>query len=371
MRHRFSILALLGGLSLSMAGTSAFAGSCASGIPSQNCVLAPAAPFVSAPVYQAAPVTVQAIRPIIAVPTPVPTPAPVGFAGPALALGACQGPNPGPDCRTPVVVNPGAAPVFDPIEIHTTQPMGHLRSVNISRAPHVNITRVHGRGETVGLTDAPSGFTQGCHPSSTNYCRQNGLAQAASPVSFAAPIQTVSVAGSAPRIYGSTGMVPGIAHIPTSIVNRDHATATAVLNSGTIPARPAVHGGTVPHPSMMVGNAASYNTISNVGFAPITAPVINAAPVSITAAPISVSAAPVTFNPASSARFLPETLQADGTYWEQTSGPTIVDGMLASEVVCKRQAEVVNPIIGVPQAVPTPLPLACYNQAGVLAGGPF
>ena len=229
--------------------------------------------------------------------------------------------------------------------------MGHLRSVQIAGAPHVNITRVHGLNNPVGLVDAPTGFTNGCHPSSTQYCRNGAVAPQ--------PAPGVDISRFQPRTYGSTAMVPGIAHVPTSIVDRDYGRAQAVLNANG--------GGIVPHPSMMGGAiAAPIVSMSAPAFTPPAVTSFSPSPVISTPAAIQ---GPVTVNPASTARFMPETLRADGTYWEQTSGPTMVGGTMATKVICKRQAQVVNPVVGVPHPVPTPV--YCQQHGGLhLAGGP-
>lgn len=95
------------------------------------------------------------------------TPAMAGYCG--------QGPM-GPvykqNCNVPVVMIPSAPAVHDPVVVHTTQPMDHLKSIRYYGAPHVNVTRIHGLPPTVGLGDVPIGFTKGCHPTSTQYCRR-------------------------------------------------------------------------------------------------------------------------------------------------------------------------------------------------------
>lgn len=55
--------------------------------------------------------------------------------------------------------------------------------------------------------------------------------------------------------------------------------------------------------------------------------------------------------------------QGGGAYWEKASGPAIVDGLPATQIICRRQAprpapvtvNVVRPVIGVPTPVPTPV----------------
>lgn len=95
------------------------------------------------------------------------TPAMAGYCG--------QGPV-GPvykqNCNIPVVMIPSAPVVRDPVVVHTTQPMDHLRSIKYHGAPHVNIMRVHSLPPTVGLGDVPIKFTGGCNPTSTQYCRR-------------------------------------------------------------------------------------------------------------------------------------------------------------------------------------------------------
>lgn len=95
------------------------------------------------------------------------TPAMAGYCG--------QGPV-GPiykqNCNVPVVMMPSAPAVQDPVVVHTSQPMDYLRSIKYHGAPHVNVTRIHGLPPTVGLGDVPIGFTGGCNPTSTTYCRR-------------------------------------------------------------------------------------------------------------------------------------------------------------------------------------------------------
>ena len=189
------------------------------------------------------------------------------LAAPAFAGGNC---NTG-QCDMPVQVMPSYAPEFGPMTIRTQQPMGHLRSINFQRAPNVSITRIHGMMPNADVSDAPSGFTSGCHPTSTTYCRQDAgrpvqvqIAPQPQPVPLAlysppAPAPVVAVPSQprvvrigggydpskfAPRTYGDATFVPGIAHVPTSIVDRDPARAQQVLDTGRAVAQPVVVPGT-------------------------------------------------------------------------------------------------------------------------------
>jgi len=92
----------------------------------------------------------------------------------------------GGNCAVPVHVLPSMPTQFGPLTIQNQNPLGHLRTIDFQRAPHVSITRVHGLAPTATLSDAPSGFTGGCHPSSTTYCRQGG--NFAAPVNVPAPV---------------------------------------------------------------------------------------------------------------------------------------------------------------------------------------
>ncbi len=58
-----------------------------------------------------------------------------------------------------------------------------------------------------------------------------------------------------------------------------------------------------------------------------------------------------------------QPLAGGGDYWEKVSGPTVIGGFAATQIICRRQAprpapvrvQVVRPVIGVPVAVPTPI----------------
>ena len=295
---------------------------------------------------------------------------------PALA-GGC-GFGPGASCNVGVKVLPSTPPSFGPMTISHDNPMGHLRTINFQRSPHTSITRIHGMAPTASLADAPSGFTNGCHPTSTQYCRANAgtpvAVQMQQPV-MSAPIVSAPVASapviSAPaptmrtwtaqgydpakfqsRQYGENTFTPGIAHIPTSIVDRSPVNAQAVLNSGRTVAQPVV-------------SASNYN-FTNASA--VTLPDTMAPMASYTAQSYSGSTTPVSVGNDTYA----SNVAPDGTYWEKTSGVTVMGSTVATQVICKRQlprqvvnpvvnvpvpvpTRVVNPVIGVPVAVPTPV----------------
>ena len=289
-------------------------------------------------------------------------------AAPALAGGCMNG---GPNCDIGVKVIPSAPAQFGPMTVNTAHPMGYLRHVEFQRAPNVSITRVHGMVPTAGLSDAPSGFTNGCHPTSTQYCRKDvgtpvsvNLAPAPAPVvatPYVAPAPVVaqplrSYTGQgydaskfAPRQYGDASFVPGIAHVPTSYVDRSPANAQAVLNSGRTVTQPIANGGVTPAFGQTVPLAG--NVSYSAPFVP--APVM---PAPVVAAPVigAQATAPVLAGNGVYA----SNVGADGSYWEKTSGPTFFGDTLATQVICKRKlpTQVVNPVVNVPYAVPTPVP---------------
>ena len=289
------------------------------------------------------------------------------LAVPSALAGNC-GQFGGQNCDPGVVFNSAGVAIADPLQVNVAQPLGGLRSVHIRTAPAVSITRIYSQqGALAGIGDSPSGFTGGCNPTTTQYCRQNvgtpvnAVFNAqptqqfvASPIIAApivsapvvSPVVTPSVrfgsgynpAALAPRQYGEDVFTPGIAHIPTSYVDRSPHTAERLLQSGQT------------------------RTASNFSF--------NSAPTTTFAAPVASSHS---FSSHSVAAPTSHTgpVDADGGYWEQVSGPTLFGDTLATQVVCRRQApvvqqevqvqtqqvltQVVRPVV----AVPTPVPVYC------------
>ena len=305
----------------------------------------------------------------------------IASAAPAFAGGCMNG---APNCNVGVNVLPSTPAQFGPMTIQTAHPMGHLRQVDFQRAPHVSITRVHGLGPTAGLSDAPSGFTNGCHPTSTQYCRSNVGTPVSVNLAPAPVVATPYVAPSAPvvstpaytgrtftgqgydpskfasRQYGDNTFTPGIVHAPTSYVDRSPANAQAVLNSGRAVSQPLTVGGMTP--------AYGQTQPLNIGYAApvIAAPVVRAP---VIAAPIigRQATAPVLTENGTYA----SNVGADGTYWEKTSGPTFFGDTLATQVICKRQlpTQVVNPVVNVPYAVPTPVATTCGPEPHAMHQG--
>jgi len=327
-------------------------------------------------------------------------------AAPALAGGCMSG---GPSCDMGVKVMPSAPAQFGPMTVQTAHPMGHLRHVEFQRAPHVSITRVHGMMPTADLSDAPSGFTKGCHPTSTQYCRTDvgtpvSVDMAPAPIvaaPYAAPAPVIaqplrSYTGQgydpskfAPRQYGDASFVPGIAHVPTSYVDRSPSNAQAVLDA------PAVGGVTLPgtysqrvtlpgtmSPSMGMGSVGySAPAMGRVTLPGTMAPSMAMGSVGYSA-PMMPAPMPAPMMPApmmggqATAPVLTQNgtyasnVSADGTYWEKTSGPTMFGNTMATQVICKRKlpTQVVRPVVNVPYPVPTPAPTCGPGSYAAPAG---
>jgi len=315
------------------------------------------------------------------------------MAAPAFAGGTCNSGN----CGVPVHVLPSAPAQFGPMTIQNQNPLGHLSTINFQRAPHVSITRVHGLAPTAGLSDAPSGFTGGCHPSSTTYCRQGGnhaipapVLSAPAPV-FSAPVFSAPVVSApvlsaprpiqtgggydaskfTPRTYGDASFVPGVAYLPTSRVVRDPAAAQQVLDTGRAVAQPVVvpGTGTAPNPALFgqSGGFAQSGVFAQSGFGQsglsqsqglFLAPTRQGPSFGQPGVPLLQQSGPF-------AGAYGSSVAPDGTYWEKVSGPTAFGDTVATSVICKRRVETraVRPVVGVPVPVrvPVAVPQGCQT----------
>ncbi len=311
------------------------------------------------------------------------------LSAPAFAGGHCGGGN----CAVPVHVLPSMPAHFGPMTIQNQNPLGHLKSIHFQRAPHVSITRIHSLGPTAALSDAPSGFTGGCHPSSTTYCRQGGNHAVPAPIQapvLPAPVVSAPPVSAAPvvvrtgggydpskftpRVYGDASLVPGVAYLPTSTVVRDPAAAQQVLDSGrTVPQPVVVPGtGTAPNLGMVRQNVSfqgsSFQNTSSFRGGGLTqtqglilAPTRQGPSFGQPSAPVLQQSGPLAGTYGSS-------VAADGTYWEKVSGPTAFGDTVATSVICKRQAQrrVVRPVVNVPVPVPVAVPQVCRTTGQVL-----
>ncbi len=317
MRRIFSVVVALGGLSLTVGSTDAMASHC--GGPQ----------FMPCPVMVAPPPPPP--PPVINCRPHMIAPCPVRFAPPPVPVRVqCDPAVPTPGCRVPVIVHHSEPAPIDPMIVSTSNPMGHLRRVSLSGSPHVNIMRVHGQIPSAALSDAPSAYTGGCNPTSTQYCGQKTTAMPAPAPYIAPPLPRVDPASFRPRQYGTTSMTRGTALVPTSHVDRSHARATAALNSGRAVAQPIANGGLVPHPSMFAGS--QHNTTYSSG-----------------------------------------AHTSGHSSWEQASGPTMIGTLPATQVICRRPSTPTVP-------APMPAPPLCgpammpqypqYHAVPTMARGP-
>lgn len=87
---------------------------------------------------------------------------------------AIAGPQCGPvGCAPDIYVEQVVQPRAETVVVSSSSPYDYLRSVEYRDAPAVNVERVYGQDYGVALSDAPSGFSQGCTPHSTMYCGQH------------------------------------------------------------------------------------------------------------------------------------------------------------------------------------------------------
>lgn len=334
---------------------------------------------------------------------------------------------------------------YDDTLVSIRPPMDHLRNVDFRRSPHVSITRIHAQEPNVALDDFPSQFGGICNPESTTYCRAGEgsvpapfepgviatppglgavpgaipgtgprLPGALPPVPHrsgpvAGPAPQAGASRFAPRQYGSLDFVPGIAHVPSSWVDRDPGRAQTALNaSGRGGQAPGPQTGlsriadNTPGPLMPVGQIPNGHMIANpVIVAPAGAPqgpVMQAPMVQAHLAQAPIPQGPVMQGPimqvppfahmpggqaGAPVQVAPgiygSTVGADNTYWEQMStGPTFAGDTLITDVICKRAVptEVVHPVVGVPvpvECLPA-APAAPYHAqpphvAGLAGGG--
>ncbi len=333
----------------------------------------------------------------------------LSMSGAALA-GHCSS---GANCDMGVKVINDHPARFGPMTVRNTPPMGHFRSIDFQRAPNVSITRVHGMMPNAGLSDAPSAFTKGCHPTSTAYCRQDvgtpvHVEMAPPPPPMPAPVFVAPAPAPAPivqrpvqlrkwvgkgydpskftpRTYGDATLVAGIAYVPTSKVVRDPAAAQAVLDSGRTVPQSTVLGGTAPTPSMVGAAPAygavtlpgtfspsmSYGAVGSVGgassygagsYGPVPPAVLSGPGVAYDGGAPQTILRETPGLPAMSPSYqggntYTSNIGPDGTYWEKTAGMTAFGSTVATQVICKRKVDqkVVNPVVGVPVPVPTPV----------------
>ncbi len=271
------------------------------------------------------------------------------------------------NCNPGVVVHQSAQDRLAPIASYASAPYGHLKTVEYKNTPNVNIMRMYSRAPQVGLNDVPTGVTSGCRPETTGYCRKPNMRPNMRPV-MANPAPAVvsrpvnvqifdKPATETPRhtgrIYGSLELVRGIAHIPTSIVDRSPITHIDGVPQKQVRSVTTVNG----HYEAGVGSTMRRP-------APITVnSVVNTAPVNVTMPAPVVRTQPPAGNVLGYVDAGSYTKVTPGTpdYWEKVSDMTIVDGLPATKIICRRSGKpakyetvrIKRPVIGVPTPVPT------------------
>ena len=266
------------------------------------------------------------------------------------------------NCNPGVVVHPGGADPLAAVHTYANAPYGYLKTFDYKNSPNVNVMRVRSRAPMVNLNDVPTGYRGGCNPSTTGYCRAGGARPMAAPMPVMRPMlrpmprpmivqapvmrapvevrtgQGYNPANFASRQYGSNVLTPGTAHIPTSIVDRS----------------PITHIGGVPQ--QRVSSVTTVNGTYGQGYSN-PRPVMGMRP-----APRPAMRPRMGGNVIGHVSGGSYTYRTAGTpdYWEKTSGATVVDGLPATQILCRRSGtagtsrtvNVVRPVIGVPRPVP-------------------
>ncbi len=299
----------------------------------------------------------------------------VFFAGVSSAAHAgCFG-APATTCNQQIIPISAPADRLVPINVYGQNPYGYLRTFNYKNTPNVNVMRLRSHTQAVRLNDAPGTFNNGCNPAKV-YCTTPPARLPIAPpapqampyIAPPAPVQSrvtmssgYNASAFAPRQYGSLDFVPGIAHVPTSTVDRS----------------PITHINGIPQPIV--------RSITTAPLAPAAFPMTSMASSSYSTSRSFVANTMPTQRPNGNVlgnvvtnqyTYQPE---GGGAYWERTSGPTIVDGLPATQILCRREAprpdpvnvQVVSPVIGVPVPVPTPVPVPFNTCGGVTYGNGF
>ena len=206
-------------------------------------------------------------------------------------------------CSVRSVVHAGAADPLAPINYYNSTPYGYLKTFAYKNTPDVNIMRVYARPPMAALNNVPTRFAGGCSPVTVGSCSKKVVIAAPAPVpAFKPVVQPVPLLVVRPPVMQPAPITPVV-----------HIAPVQIRTSNTV----------------MTGNVIGGNVIGHVSGGSYT-------------------------------------YQKPGIpgYWEKTSGATVVSGLPATQIVCRRAGtaatsqtvNVVRPVIGVPQPVPTAIP---------------
>jgi len=232
-------------------------------------------------------------------------------------------------CTVRSVVHAAAADPLAPINYYNSTPYGHLKTFAYKNTPNVNIMRVDARAPMAALNYVPIRFAGGCNTVAPSSCGRNAV--------IAAPAPVVPAPMPAP-VYQPVmrpAPLPVMQPAPLSFVRPPVFQPAPVLPvAPTVPVQFQTSN-TMITGNTMRGNAMGGNVIGHVSGGSYT-----------------------------------YTKPGTPDYWEKTSGATVISGMPATQVVCRRAGtaatsqtvNVVRPVIGVPTPVPTPLPYCLPGQ---------
>lgn len=238
--------------------------------------------------------------------------APAAFAGCNINNGPCA---PG--------VNYTSAPYRTaPINVHYGQPFEHLSSVTYKQTPNVNVLRVQTGADYAALDQAPGAYWQDCKNSSGAPVAYCGGGQSAGRFGPAPAMPMPRPAPSA--MSGSFMSGASVQGFDLGHTSRSGYTGGPVVNT---PGHAYVSHNTIVHRMPAQWGQSQYSSSS--------------------------------YSPSG------QSATSSGG-WRQVSGPTVVDGMLATQVICKDPApapvvqkqayQVVRPVIAVRYPVVIPRP---------------
>jgi hypothetical protein len=219
-------------------------------------------------------------------------------------------------CITRSVVHPAAADPLAPVNYYNSMPYGYLKTFAFKNTPDVNIMRINARAPIAPLNNVPTrfantgfsgagfsgaGFTGGCNTFATSSCSNRSVIAVPAPTPVYRPVYN-----------------PAYRPAPLPVVRKPVFQPAPI--APIAPIAPV---------QFRTNNMVGGNVIGHVSTGSYTV-----------------------------------TKPGTPDYWEKTSGATVVGGLAATQIVCRRAGtagttqtvNVVRPVIGVPQAVPTAVP---------------
>lgn len=219
-------------------------------------------------------------------------------------------------CSTRSVVHPAAADPLAPVNYYNSTPYGYLKTFAFKNTPDVNIMRINARAPIAPLNNVPTRFAN------TGFSGTGFSGAGFSGAGFSGGCNTFATSSCGNRAVIA---VPA----PTPVFRPTYRPAPLpVVRQPVFQPAPIAPVQFRSH-NPVGGNVVGGNVIGHVSGGSYT-----------------------------------YTKPGTPDYWEKTSGATVVGGLAATQIVCRRAGtagttqtvNVVRPVIGVPQAIPTAVP---------------